>query len=122
MKPAPPVMSTRSDMPWRALHTAFPTSRFRSRAAPERDCAPVQQTERLRTCAIAKAWAGRRATSLRASRSAPDRALQSGGHMTRSLVTGGAGFVGSHLCTRLLEDGHQVVCLDDLSTGRHENV
>lgn len=40
----------------------------------------------------------------------------------RVLVTGGAGFVGSHLCDRLLEDGHQVVCLDNLYTGSRDNV
>jgi len=38
------------------------------------------------------------------------------------LVAGGAGFVGSHLCERLLDDGHQVVCVDDLSTGHRQNV
>lgn len=40
----------------------------------------------------------------------------------RILVTGGAGFLGSHLCERLLADGHAVVVLDDLSTGREENI
>ena len=35
----------------------------------------------------------------------------------RALVTGGAGFIGSHLCERLLEDGWDVYVLDDLSTG-----
>lgn len=40
----------------------------------------------------------------------------------KTLVTGGAGFVGSHLCERLLDDGHEVLCIDDLSTGRRENV
>ena len=34
------------------------------------------------------------------------------------LVTGAAGFIGSHLCDRLLSDGHDVVAVDDLSTGR----
>jgi UDP-glucuronate decarboxylase len=38
------------------------------------------------------------------------------------LVTGGAGFIGSHLCERLLERGHEVVCLDNFFTGRRENV
>lgn len=36
----------------------------------------------------------------------------------RVLVTGGLGFIGSHLCKRLLKEGHQVVCLDNLSTGQ----
>jgi UDP-glucuronate decarboxylase len=40
----------------------------------------------------------------------------------RILVTGGAGFLGSHLCDRLLGDGHEVVCLDNLFTGRKENI
>ncbi len=38
------------------------------------------------------------------------------------LVTGGGGFLGSHLCERLLEDGHDVICLDNFFTGRKENV
>ena len=35
----------------------------------------------------------------------------------RILVTGGAGFLGSHLCERLLEDGHDVLCVDNFFTG-----
>lgn len=42
--------------------------------------------------------------------------------MSRCLVTGGAGFIGSHLTERLLADGHNVVVLDDLSTGRRQNL
>ena len=38
------------------------------------------------------------------------------------LVTGGAGFIGSHLCKRLVKEGHQVVCIDNLSNGRKENL
>ena len=40
----------------------------------------------------------------------------------RILVTGGAGFLGSHLCDRLLAGGHEVLCLDNFFTGRRENV
>ncbi|HEX9423169.1 MAG TPA: UDP-glucuronic acid decarboxylase family protein [Pyrinomonadaceae bacterium] len=40
----------------------------------------------------------------------------------RILVTGGAGFIGSHLCERLLADGHDVLCLDNLFTGRRVNI
>ncbi len=40
----------------------------------------------------------------------------------RILITGGAGFLGSHLCDRLLSDGHEVVCLDNFFTGRKRNV
>src|SRR6266567_7157924 len=40
----------------------------------------------------------------------------------RILVTGGAGFLGSHLCERMLQAGHEVLCLDNLFTGRRENV
>ena len=38
------------------------------------------------------------------------------------LVTGGAGFIGSNLCEAILDMGYQVRCLDDLSTGKQENV
>src|SRR5438105_1120895 len=40
----------------------------------------------------------------------------------RILVTGGAGFIGSHLCERLLADGQDVLCLDNFFTGRRENI
>ncbi|MDC1105758.1 SDR family oxidoreductase [Prolixibacteraceae bacterium] len=38
------------------------------------------------------------------------------------LVTGGAGFIGSHLCERLLDDGHEVYCLDNFFTGNKDNI
>ena len=40
----------------------------------------------------------------------------------RVLVTGGAGFIGSHLCARLLADGHEVLCVDNFFTGRRVNL
>jgi dTDP-glucose 4,6-dehydratase len=40
----------------------------------------------------------------------------------RAVITGGAGFVGSHLCERLLAEGYSVVCVDNLVTGRTENI
>lgn len=40
----------------------------------------------------------------------------------RILVTGGAGFLGSHLCGRLLAEGHSVICMDNFTTGRLENI
>ena len=42
--------------------------------------------------------------------------------MKRILVTGGAGFVGSHLCERLLHDGHEVISLDNYFTGTKANI
>ena len=42
--------------------------------------------------------------------------------MTKILVTGGAGFLGSHLCERLLNDGHDVLCVDNFYTGSKNNV
>ncbi len=40
----------------------------------------------------------------------------------RILVTGGAGFLGSHLCERLLADGHDVLCVDNFFTGAKDNI
>lgn len=40
----------------------------------------------------------------------------------KTLVTGGAGFIGSHLCRRLLKEGHQVICVDNLLTGSEQNI
>jgi dTDP-glucose 4,6-dehydratase len=42
--------------------------------------------------------------------------------MTTSVVTGGAGFLGSHLCERLMAEGHRVICVDNLITGKLENI
>ncbi|MDX6663516.1 MAG: dTDP-glucose 4,6-dehydratase [Solirubrobacterales bacterium] len=42
--------------------------------------------------------------------------------MSRCIVTGGAGFLGSHLCEQLLERGHEVVCIDNLDTGSLKNI
>ena len=42
--------------------------------------------------------------------------------MATCLITGGAGFLGSHLCDRLLAEGHRVICVDNLDTGSLENI
>jgi len=42
--------------------------------------------------------------------------------MPRTLITGGAGFLGSHLCDRLIEEGHEIICMDNLITGSTENI
>jgi UDP-glucuronate decarboxylase len=53
--------------------------------------------------------------------SAPIESTRSG-RERRAVVTGGAGFLGSHLCDRLLRESWQVIAIDDLSTGREENL
>jgi len=40
----------------------------------------------------------------------------------RTLITGGAGFLGSHLCDRMLKEGHEVICMDNLLTGNMGNI
>src|SRR3954471_24763456 len=52
------------------------------------------------------------------SRSAPALA----GAPKTAVVAGGAGFIGSHLCDRLVQSGHRVICLDNLYTGDVENI
>ncbi len=50
------------------------------------------------------------------------RSATDNGEIVRALITGGAGFIGSHLADALLSRGDQVIALDNLSTGRHENI
>src|SRR5205809_2848835 len=42
--------------------------------------------------------------------------------MAKYLITGGAGFIGSHLCESFLKQGHEVICVDNYSTGAQENI
>ena len=49
-------------------------------------------------------------------------AVRAPGRQRRILVTGGAGFLGSHLCASLLADGHEVLCVDNFFTGRRRNI
>jgi dTDP-glucose 4,6-dehydratase len=47
---------------------------------------------------------------------------KSGGLTLRTVITGGAGFIGSHLCERFLSEGHEVFCVDNLLTGNRRNI
>jgi dTDP-glucose 4,6-dehydratase len=55
---------------------------------------------------------------------APDASFLTGSttHVKRTLITGGAGFIGSHLCERFLAEGHEVVCMDNFITGDPDNI
>lgn len=52
----------------------------------------------------------------------PDLTVPSDPTAKRVLVTGGAGFLGSHLCERLIKEGHEVLCIDNYFTGRRANI
>ena len=51
-----------------------------------------------------------------------EKKVRSYNQLKRILVTGGAGFLGSHLCGRLLNEGHEVICLDNFFTGTKSNI
>ena len=51
-----------------------------------------------------------------------DHAAVSCARMPTCVVTGGAGFLGSHLCDHLLGQGHRVICIDNLDTGSLSNI
>ncbi len=48
--------------------------------------------------------------------------MESHSYQRHILVAGGAGFIGSHLCERLVKEGHRVICLDNLYTGSEDNI
>src|SRR5207249_1518702 len=65
--------------------------------------------------AAALAWSGRDDPRRHSS-------LEVGGCMASAVVTGGSGFLGSHLCDYLLGEGHRVICVDNLDTGSLQNI
>src|SRR6185312_13545003 len=74
---------------------------------------------------LCRLWQGAPAPLFRALSRGPGTSLspRRGGELgMRVLVTGGAGFIGAHLCRRLLADGHTVSVVDNESTGRRENL
>jgi dTDP-glucose 4,6-dehydratase len=48
--------------------------------------------------------------------------IKKGADSMRTLITGGAGFLGSHLCDRFIKEGHEVICMDNLITGNMDNI
>jgi UDP-glucuronate decarboxylase len=59
---------------------------------------------------------------MKVSAAAPRRGARASAMGKRILVTGGAGFIGSHLCQRLVDEGHHVICADNFFTGNRQNV
>src|SRR5689334_23026439 len=106
--------------------TCHPTS-SESSARPTKCGAPTSSSSSPTTTCSTTTWcsAKRRGSSTRATATAtPRRPTSNGcnGLTVRALVTGGAGFIGSNLVDRLIDDGHDVVVVDDLFTGFRANV
>src|SRR6478672_4951003 len=74
-------------------------------------------------CHCTRVWSRRRSTTFPPpSPRGADRLDSREDTYVKALITGGAGFVGSHLAERLLEQGHEVMALDNLSTGSIDNI
>lgn len=128
---ATPIISDR----WRGLDELFTPEREIILAdsaedvvaALSTDAAAIGRAAQRRS--LASHTAGRRAAELETllaearqrSRSATGRSRVMTAKKT-ALVAGGAGFIGSHICDRLIEDGYHVLCLDSLQTGREDNI
>jgi dTDP-glucose 4,6-dehydratase len=83
------------------------------------DPVPERSTTAIQVPGVGVGWAGPTGdppSSVGAAH--PD----GGGLPLRTVITGGAGFIGSHLCERFLNDGHDVVCVDNLLTGSPRNI
>src|SRR5699024_8575703 len=102
----------------RPVHTNVPTSVFIACARQAEEIKSVQDRtdgeKKLYLHSLMRSRVPRRAVT----RQSKDDGLT----MKRVLVTGGAGFIGSHLCERLVGEGHDVICLDNYFTGSKRNV
>src|SRR5215207_11005187 len=101
-----------SSRPWRRCGRPTPTGSGGSSPGPCRWTTGARRSRRATT--TSRSWSSSRGAS-------GTPALVSSA-MPTSLVTGGAGFLGSHLCDYLLARDHRVICVDNLETGSLENV
>src|SRR5690606_31217988 len=91
-------------------------------AASRRTSSPATSAGPAPASGASTTAAARSVSSDRVARAPTRRTLHAMSKVKRILVTGGAGFLGSHLCDRLVNEGHDVICLDNLFTSQKSNI